>query len=430
MFSRRDFLKKSGALGISFMAPGVAQPQLYDEGLDLVKRIVKAEKDIDSLVNDERFWLKVRTMFSPPTTFINLENGYFSPQPLATLHRQQGYLSDLNTRSSFLMRREQSELINDSKKALARFSGVNQSEFVICRNTTEALDTVIHGFPWKKKDEVVLCDQDYYSVRAAFEQEVRRSKIKTVYVNLPLHPKNDDEIINIYEQAITRKTRVILLTHMINITGQILPVKKITEMAHSKGVEVILDAAHSFAHIPFNIHELNVDYMGTSLHKWLCSPIGLGMLYMKKEHINKIWPLFGDDEFAREDIRKLEHLGTRPVSTIATLKHSIDFHNAIGSTLKWKRLTFLKTYWLSKARLFNGFVSNTPTEPNRSCAIANFAIKGKEPNQIVEHLLKKFKVFTVAINESNVKGVRVTPHLYNTTTELDQLLLGINNLCA
>lgn len=430
MFSRRDFLKQSGALGMSVMLPKSRAETPYFGNLDLVKRVVNSEKDHERLVKDEEFWSKVRTMFKPPTDFINLENGYFSPQPLSTLHHQRNYLNDLNTRSSFLMRTEQSDIWQDAKAELARFSNIPTREFVICRNTTEALDTIVHGLPWKKKDEVVLCKQDYYSMRAAFEQEVKRNRIKTVYVDVPLHPIDDDEIVEVYERAITKKTRLILLTHLINITGQILPIQKITAMAHGYGVEVMLDAAHSFAHFPFQVKELDVDYMGTSLHKWLCAPVGLGLLYIKEELIKKIWPLFGDNEFAQDDIRKLEHWGTRPVSTVATIRHAVDFHNAIGTDLKSQRLAYLKSYWISRASQFKGFVSNTPKEAHRSCAIANFAVLGKEPNQVTKYLFDQHKVFTVAINEPVVQGVRVTPHLYNSPFELDTLLVGINELCA
>lgn len=428
MVNRREFVRHSSALGFALIAPGVDSKEAFYSGLEEIQKAASQQSE-EMLITDKKFWLKVRSMFNPPKGFINLENGYFSPQPLSTLHKQRHYLNDLNQRSSFLMRREQTEILYEAKTALSDFAQIPSSEIVICRNTTEALDTIIHGYPWKKRDEVVLAHQDYYSMRAAFEQEVRRNGIRTKYVDLPLDPKSDEEIVRRYENAITKKTRLLLITHIIHLTGQILPVEKIARMAKAHGVEVMLDAAHSFSHIPLRIKDLGIDYLGTSLHKWLSAPVGLGMMYIKQEHIDKIWPLFGDNEFAKSDIRKFEHWGTRPISTISCIKHAIDFHNALGASLKTKRLNHLKAYWLNKALDFEGFKSNTPTEMNRSCAIANFAIRSTSPDQVAQQLLERFDVFTVAINEPLVKGVRVTPHLYNMESELDTLLEGIEYIC-
>jgi len=425
MVNRRNFLKSSAMLSSALLMPfsqGFAKSDFKDTSLESL-RSTNAE--------DESYWKMVRGFFAPITdSHINLENGYFSAQPQNTLNTFKGEVSRLNAENSFYMRELQSGIVEEAKNALSTFSNIPVSEFVICRNTTEALDTVIHGYPWQKGDEVVLSKQDYGSMQAAFEQEARRHGIKLRYVQIPLNPSSDEELVDVYQKAMGNKTRMVLLTHLINLTGQILPVKKICEMVHSHGAEVMLDAAHSFAHIQFSIKDLNVDYMGTSLHKWLCCPLGLGMLYIKEEKIQKIWPLFGDDQFAESDIRKLEHYGTRPVSAIASIKRAIEFHDAIGSQRKENRLRFLKQYWWNQTKDLNKIIYNTPDDSHRSCAISNFLIEGYTPTELAKTLVNDFNIFTVAINSPEVSGVRVTPHLYTNTQELDSLANAVKDLCS
>jgi len=406
------------------------QPELNRLMMDL-KDYQKATDSETLLVKDESYWGLIRTFFSPQTKFVNLENGYFSPQPQSTLNTFTHEASALNDLNSYYMRNRQNDTMAAAKKALSAFSGLPEDEFTICRNTTEALDTIIHGYPWKPGDEVILSHQDYGSMQAAFKQEARRRGIKLNYIELPLNPGSDLEIIDVYEAAITPKTKMMLVTHLINLTGQILPAKALTEMAHSHGVEVMLDSAHSFAHIEFNTKELGVDYMGTSLHKWLCCPLGLGLMYIRKDHIEKVWPLFGDNDRETDDIRKFEHWGTRPVSAIATIPEAIKFHNSIGGKLKKERLSYLKEAWLKTAsQIGNKFASNTPKDHHRSCAIANFAIDGIKPNDLAKVLMEEHNIFTVAINSPEVNGVRVTPHLYTSMDEIQQLSKAIDQLCS
>lgn len=425
MVNRRSFLKSSAVLSSAMLLPlsqGFAGANVNNSNLKLLQLG-------DAL--DESYWQMVRSFFAPKTDLhINLENGYFSAQPQNTLNTFKGEVSRLNEEISFYMRELQSGIISEAKNELSNFSDIPVSEFVICRNTTEALDTVIHGYPWQKGDEVVLSKQDYGSMQAAFEQEAKRHGIKLKYIQIPLNPSSDEELVEVYEKALSKKTRMVLLTHLINLTGQILPVKKISSMVHSYGAEVMLDAAHSFAHVQFSVRDLDVDYMGTSLHKWLCCPLGLGMLYMKKEKIHKIWPLFGDDQYEENDIRKFEHHGTRPVSAIASIKRAIEFHNAIGSDRKENRLRFLKQYWWDKTKHLSKFIPNTPENSYRSCAISNFSVKGLSPNELAKTLVKDYNIFTVAINSPEVNGVRVTPHLYTNTQELDSLVNAVTDLCS
>jgi selenocysteine lyase/cysteine desulfurase len=286
---------------------------------------------------------------------------------------------------------------------------------------------VIHGLDLAPRDEAVMTNQDYGSMLEEFRQQSRRRGIRCIEIGIPLHPQDDDEIVKAYERAITPRTKVLLLTHMINITGQILPATKICAMAHSHGVEVIIDAAHSFAHLVYAIPDLGGDYFGASLHKWLCTPLGVGILQMRRDKISKVWPLFGETSVAADDIRKFERIGTQPAWAVAAIPDAIRFHSLIGGARKEARLRFLQEYWTTQAREIKGVYLNTPSG-GRACAIANFGIQGRAPAEIAAALFDRFGIFTVAIDMEAVKGVRVTPHLYTKTSDLDALLSALRAL--
>jgi selenocysteine lyase/cysteine desulfurase len=247
-------------------------------------------------------------------------------------------------------------------------------------------------------------------------------------VDLPLNTKTDEEIVQLYANAITPKTRLLMICHMVNITGQILPVRKICDMAHSKGVEVMVDGAHALAHLEFNIRDLGCDYYGSSLHKWLGAPLGAGILYVRKDKIKKLWPLFGESAYADTAIMKLNHTGTISIASDLSIRHAIAYHNNIGIKRKEERLRFLKEFWVGRVKNFTNVYINTPEDRTRSCGIANFGISGIEPQDLASILMEKYKIWTVAINAGNVHGVRITPHLYTTTEELDRLVQAIEEI--
>ena len=420
MISRRQFISRSGLLALaplpftkSVLAQTEASVRLYEK--------VPPRK----LAGNEDFWKEIQKAFQQTPDFINLENGYFSPMPLATLEDLGQNWQYINQRPTFYMRRQLETDRAKQKEQLAQLAGCSTEELVITRNTTESLDTIILGLKMDPGDEAIMCDQDYLSMQEAFRQKARREGIVNKTIALPLHPKSDQQIVDIYQQAMTPRTKVILVTHLINISGQILPVKKICEMAHSKGVEVIVDGAHSFAHLDFKIPELGCDYYGASLHKWLCTPLGLGLMYVRKDKIERVWPLFGDDTYEDNDIRKFEHIGTQPVPIRGSLQAAIEFHNYIGTARKQARLRYLQNYWTRQVESHPGIVLNTPLEEGRSCAIANVAVTGMTPDELADYLFEKHRIFTVAINRKSVKGVRITPHLYTKIGELDKLVLAL-----
>lgn len=430
MSNRRDFIKASGLVAASSIIPyKAAQGMFYFEEsyFHEVKQLRK-RKNENELVQDEEFWSVVSKGFYRPKEYINLENGYFSPMPISSLQAEQKHSIQINEQNSRYMRTVQFDDYNSTKQQLAKLAGTKSENITICRNTTEALDTIIHGYPWQKGDEVVVCHQDYYSVLAALHQEERRHGIKVIYADVPTHPKNDEEILNAYASKFSGKTKMVVYTHLINISGQVLPLKKLIELAKNNGVESLVDAAHSFAQLNFSIEEMQPDYLGTSLHKWTCAPLGLGMMYIKNEHISKIWPLLGDDQYEENDIRKFEHFGTRPVSAFMTLRNAIDFHNSIGAELKENRLKYLRIHWTDRAENMDHIKLNMPLSSKRSSAIGNFSAKGFSPNELMKHLFEDEKIWTVAINNEKIKGVRVTPHLYTSIHDLNQFILALERL--
>ena len=422
---RRHFLKSVGGVALA----AAAGPFFDREAIGAVEAAA-ARLAPAGPAGEEEFWEIVRTAFVMSPDFLNLENGYMSPAPSPVLDAQCAYLRAINARPSPYMRNDQAAERTRVKAQLAAFAGCSAEEIVITRNSTEALDTVIAGIDFRPGDEAIVTDQDYGSMLEAFRQQAKRTGLVLKTVSPPLHPSTDEEIVRVYASAITARTKVILLTHMINLTGHLLPARKVCDMAHGHGVDVIVDAAHSFAHVRFSVSDLHCDYLGVSLHKWLCAPLGTGFLYIAKPKIAGVWPLFGDVSYPPDDIRKFEHLGTRPVSSEAGIVDAITFHKAIGSRRKEERLRFLKNYWAERVAAIPGVFLNTPLDPARSCGIGNFGITGKTPSRVVDALWDRHRIFVVPIDGDPVHGVRVTPHLYTSTADLDRFVSAVREIAA
>ncbi len=380
-----------------------------------------------SLATDEAFWKGIREKYLLKPDYINLENGYYNFIPQPTLERYIQHIRDINYQGSYYMRTVQ--WTNKKKMAakLAAIAGCGEDELIVTRNTTESLDLVIAGQSWQPGDEAVMAIQDYGAMLDMFDQVAERYGVVLKKISVPNHPSSDEEIVKLYEEAITPRTRLLMVCHMINITGHILPIRKICDMAHANGVEVMVDGAHAFAHIQYKISELNCDYYGTSLHKWMSVPLGAGFLYVKKGKASKIWPLLGD-RLPKEDVYRLNHTGTHPCATDLAIGDAIDFFNGIGAAKKEARLRFLKDYWTSRVKENPKIVLYTPLEANRSCGIANVGIKDMPPGTLAKRLLDEHKVYTVPIDYANVHGCRITPNVYTTTEELDQFVNALHTL--
>jgi selenocysteine lyase/cysteine desulfurase len=383
------------------------------------------------LAEDDTFWSSIGKQYSVTRDFIQLENGYYSITADPVLENYIRHVREVNAISSYYMRTKQVDDKLAVRHELARLLGCADSELIITRNTTESLDTVIAGFDWKPGDEAVMAEQDYGSMLDMFKLQARRHGIVNRVVSVPMHPKSDDEIVALYESAITPKTRLLMVCHMINITGQILPVRKIVEMAHRHNVQVMVDGAHTFGQLDFKIGDLGgCDYYGSSLHKWLGVPLGAGILYVRRDRVAPLWQLYGDASFADDDIRKLNHTGTHPAATDLAILDAIRFHETIGIARKSARLRYLQRYWTDKVRGTRRILVNTPEAIERSGVTANVGIEGVTPADLAKTLFDKYRIFTVAIDGAGVHGVRVTPHLFTTTTELDALVRALTQIAA
>jgi selenocysteine lyase/cysteine desulfurase len=382
----------------------------------------------EQLSGEDAFWLGIRGSYLLKPDYINLENGYYNILPKEILENYIQHIREVNFQGSYYMRTVQFDNKKKMAARVAALTGCSEDELILTRNTTESLDMIIGGFHWNTGDEAVMAEQDYGSMLEMFKQVARRSGINNKVVSVPNHPVSDDEIVNLYANAITPKTRLLMVSHMINITGQILPIRKICDMAHSKGVEVMVDGAHAIAHIRFAIPDLHCDYYGASLHKWLSVPLGVGLLYVKKDKIGGIWPLIAESERKEDDISRLNHIGTHPVHTDLAIADAISFYEKVGAERKEARLRFLQQYWTSKVRNLPKVIVNTPADPARSCAIANVGIKGMKPSDLATTLLKQYNIYTVAIDGANVHGCRITPNIFTTTAELDHFIKALTEL--
>ena len=378
----------------------------------------------------EDFWSGIRQAYRIKPDYINLENGYYSMQSEEVLKAYISHVKEVNYQASYYMRTRQFDDKTAMRQKLATMLGCATEELAITRNTTESIDSVILGMDWKAGDEAVMAMQDYGAMLDMFKQQARRYGIVNKIISLPNHPQSDEEIVDLYEKAISPKTRLLMVCHMVNITGHILPVKKICDMAHRHGVEVIVDGAHAFAHIDFKINDLGCDYYASSLHKWLGCPLGAGILYVKKDKIKNLWGMLADNGYADDDIRKLNHTGTHPVHTDLAIANAIQFHEKIGSQRKEARLRFLQEYWTKQVRNIKGITVNTPADTQRACGIANVGVSHLKPAVLAKTLLEKYKIWTVAIDYANVQGVRVTPHVYTTTDELNVFVKALKNIVA
>jgi selenocysteine lyase/cysteine desulfurase len=416
---KRNFIKtiSLAALGTPLLASDI--PSWVNE----LQRIPAKQ-----LNGDEEFWQKVRQDYKLKPDYINLESGYYNIIPTPTLNHFIEHAKMVNYEGSYYMRTVQWENKKRMAEKLAAVVGCTAKNVIITRNTTESLDMVIGGYPWKEGDEAVFALQDYGAMRIMFEQVRDRHGIILKTVSVPNHPKSDEEIVDLYKNAITSKTKLLMVCHMINITGQILPIKKICAMAHERGVQVMVDGAHCVGHFDFDMNDLDCDYYGASLHKWLAVPLGTGLLYVKDENIDTIWPLLAESKRDPGDISRLNHIGTHPVYHDLTIENAIDYYNYLGVHRKEARLRYLQEYWTSKVRGHPKIVLNTPNDPERYCAIANVGIKGMKPGDMSKTLMDKYKIFTVAINRPGVAGCRITPNVFNLTSELDVFVKALKEM--
>ena len=389
---------------------------------------VLENKSLSETASDEDFWGWIRESYTVSPNIINLNNGGVSPQPKVVQDAHIRFYQYCNEAPSYYMWRILDQGRENLRIKLADLCGVLPEEIAINRNATEGLNTIIFGLNLKEGDEVVLSTFDYPNMMNAWKQREKRDKIKLIWIDIPQPTENDQAIVQLYEKAITPKTRIVHITHMINWTGNVVPSRAIADMAHKKGCEVIVDAAHSFAHLDFKLEDTGADYLATALHKWLSAPFGSGLMYIKKEKIKKVWALLSSTEPDGDSIKKFENLGTRSFAAEMAIGTAADFYTIIGAKRKEARLRFLKDYWTQKVKDLPKLKLYSSLQPAYSCAIATVGVEGWQAQQIEGHLFEKYKIHSVSMILENVNGIRVTPNVYTSTQDLDLLVKGLKEI--
>ena len=421
--NRRSFLYKAGLASATAFISSLTNP-VWSRNLE------KAILDVEGLsgaelAGEEDFWYYIQQAFTVSSGIINLNNGGVSPAPKTVQDAMKRYYDLSNEAPSYYMWRILDQGRETLRANLARIAGCSKEEIAINRNASEGLETIIFGLTFKPGDEVVAARQDYPNMVHAWNQRVLRDGIKINWVNLELPTEDENYLVQQYVNAFTPKTKVVHITHIINWNGQILPVRKIAEAARKRGIEVIVDGAHSFAHVDFSVPDLGADYFATSLHKWLYAPIGSGLLYVKKDKIKNLYPLFATEQPLKDDIRKFEQLGTRPFFIEQAIGKAVEFHEMIGAERKEKRLHYLKNYWMEKVNQIPKVKIHTSLNPKWGGAIGIVSVQGKKSGDLDNYLFSQYKIHTTTIEWENIRGVRITPNVYTTLKNLDTLVQGI-----
>ena len=377
----------------------------------------------NSSEKNEEYWNSITKLYQQNVNFINLESGYFSPSPEIVKNYWINFVNEINESPSYYMRTRQTEMREKVRSKLANYSDVSSEEICLTRNATESMNIIIQGIKLEKNDEILRTNLEYPNIIQALDMRERRYGTKINVVDVPIHPQNQEEIVDKVMNAITPKIKVILISHMVFLNGQVFPVKEICKKAKDLGIETIVDGAHSFSHVDMDISDIGCDFYASSLHKWLGAPLGNGLLYVKKEKIERLWPLYGDTQYDDDDIMKLEHLGTRPCSDQNGIIPAIDFNLKIGKKEKSKRLKSLQMKWANELKDHKNIILNTPLDEGQSYGIANVGVKNLTPSELADKLFDDFNIFTVPIDDDRgIRGVRVSPNLYSTMEDINKFL--------
>jgi selenocysteine lyase/cysteine desulfurase len=423
MHSRRSFLGKvslpaaAAAAGISFRPT-----ELRAEAIDIAAELASHRGSAADVVDDESFWLQVQQAFTVDRTLVNLNNGGVSPAPAlvqAAMKRHQDYSNLAPTYTMWQILEPQREA---TRERMARQWGVGADEVAFTRNASESLQILQLGLDLEPGDEVLTTTQDYGRMITTFKQRERRDGIVLKQIQIPVPAEDPAEVVRLFEAGITPRTKAILCCHMINLTGQILPVSELNAMARRHGIPLIIDGAHALAHFDFDIGDMDVDTYTTSLHKWLFAPHGTGMLYVRRDMIADIWPLMAAPESRDDDIRKFEEIGTHPEAPYLCIGEALSFHQGIGPARKAARLVYLRDYWANQLLELDNVRLNTSQKPGFACGIANVEIVGLEPNDVRDYLWSEHRIITVSINHAEFRGLRISPSVYTTLPELDRFV--------
>jgi isopenicillin-N epimerase len=420
MFDRRQFL---GALALP--AAATSLPARLEPA-----RVTAVLREAHRAGDAEGFWGEIQKGFTVDRTLVNLNNGGVSPSPAFVQDAMNVSLAYSNKAPAYTMWKVLEPGREGVRQRLAKAWGVDSEEIAITRNASEGLQTCQFGFDLQRGDEVLTTTQDYPRMVTTFKQRERREGIVLKQFSIPTPAEDPTEIVRLFEENITERTRLILMSHMVFLTGQILPVREVVAMARKRGLPVIVDGAHAFAHFDFQFADLDCDYYATSLHKWLFAPHGTGLLYVRRDKIADLWPLMAAPSTKDDDIRKFEEIGTHPAANALAVAEALTFHQGIGAYRKQERLIALRNYWAERLLQHERVRMHTSLEPGFACGIANVEVEGVDTKGLADHLWKDHRILVVAINHDDFQGLRVSPSVYTTHQELDRFCDAVEDVIA
>ncbi len=373
----------------------------------------------EDVATDEDFWIEIRNTFTIDRNVINFNNGHVSPAPIPVQQAMRRYLeySDMGPWHTMINGIEhEAEAV---RRRIAQAAGCDVEEIAITRNASESLENAQYGIDLKAGDEVLTTNQDYPRMLMTFRQRERREGIVLKTISFPVPPPSMDDLYQRFERAVTPKTKLILVCHITNRTGQIFPIKRICQMAHARNIPVIVDGAHAFNHFPFKISDLDCDYYGVSLHKWTCAPIGTGFLYVRKSRIARTWSLMSSSDRQADDIRKFEEIGTHPAANHNAISAALVYNESIGVDRKAARLRYLRNRWAHRLQQNPKCKTLHSEDPAQSCGIGFLAFNGVDGQKMHDVLWNKYGIITAYVANEEYSGLRVTPHIYSTVEDVD-----------
>ncbi len=421
MPDRRRFLGTLSVPGAFALMGGPLPVSAFrSDALDIAHDLSATPGSPQEVAKDEDFWAEVARAFSVDRTLVNFNNGGVSPSPTWVQDAMKRHLDYSNKAPAYTMWQILEPQREGVRQRMAREWGVDPEEVAFTRNASEGLQTMQFGYDLEPGDEVLTTTQDYGRMLTTFRQRERREGIVMRQIEVPVPAEDPSEVVRRFESAITSRTRLILMCHMINLTGQILPVREVVEMARGHGIPVIVDGAHALAHFDFKISDLGCDNYSTSLHKWLFAPHGTGLLFVRRSEIPNVWPLMAAPDRMDGDIRKFEEIGTHPAANALAIGEALTFHQGIGAARKEARLIYLRDRWADRLLETGRIVLNTSQRPGFACGIGNVRIEGIDTPELAEWLWTKHRIFTVAIGHPECTGIRVSPSVYSTLEEVDR----------
>ena len=427
MTDRRTFLKGAAAPALGSLTLG-ATAFRPDRLPALLGALARVEDPPEVVARDEAYWREVQTAFTVDRSLVNLNNGGVSPSPAFVQEAMGRHLAYSNTAPAYTMWAVLEPQREGVRQRLARAFGCDPEEIALTRNASEGLQILQLGLDLRRGDEVLTTTHDYPRMRTTFAQRVRREGITVREFDLPVPAEDEAAVVALFERHVSPKTRLVLLSHVVNLTGQILPVKPVVAAMRARGIPVIVDGAHAFAQFPFTREDLGCDFYATSLHKWLFAPHGTGMLYVRRDRIKDVWPLMAAPDTMDTDVRKFEEIGTHPAANYLAIAEALTFHEGVGPARKAARLRYLRDRWADRLKALPGAKLYTSQDPRFACGIATVGLDGVDPGRLQAHLWNRHRIFTTPIVAPNVSGLRITPSVYTTLEEVDRFADAVEHV--